>query len=63
VDAGQPIGAQASHRVGDAGADVTALGHVAVVAEPAHELRPGPRGPHEVPADLGRLTGEAVSGQ
>ena len=49
--------------IGDAGAYVTALGHVAGVAESTHELGPGPRRPTQIPADLDRLAGEPVSGQ
>ena len=63
MDADQALGRLAAHRVGDAGAHVAALGHVAGVAETAHELGPGPCGPDQVPADLGRLGGEAVAGQ
>ena len=63
MDADQPVGCLASHRVGDAGADVASLGDVAVVAETAHQLGPGPCGPAKVPADLDRLAREAVPGQ
>ncbi len=63
VDADQPLGCLAGHRVGDAGAHVAALGHVARVAEAAHQLGPGSCGPVQVPADLGRLAREAVPGQ
>ena len=63
VDAGQPLGRLAAHHVGDDGAQVAPLGHVAGIAEPAHQLRPGPGGAADVPADLRRLGGEAVSGQ
>ena len=63
VDADQPVGSLAAHRVGDAGADVAALSHVAGVAESAHQLGPGACRPAEIPADLGRLAGEAVPGQ
>ena len=63
VDADQALGRLAAHRVGDAGAHVAALGHVAGVAETAHQLGPGPRGAAEIPADLGRLAGEPVPGQ
>ena len=63
MDADQALGRLAAHRVGDARAHVAALGHVARVAETAHELGPGPRGSAQVPADLGRLGGEAVPGQ
>ena len=63
VDADQALGCLAAHRVGDARADVAALGDVAGVAEPAHQLGPRLRGPAQVPADLDRLAGEAVPGQ
>ena len=45
------------------GAHVAALGDIAGVAEAAHQLRPGARDAAGVPADLGRLGGEAVAGQ
>ena len=63
MDAEQPLGCLAAHRVGDGGALVAALGDVAGVAEAAHQLRPGARDAAGVPADLGRLGGEAVTGQ
>jgi hypothetical protein len=63
VNARQPVRCLDRHRVGDGGADVTALGDVAGVAEPVHHLRPRSRGADWVPADLGRLIGEAVAGQ
>src|SRR5204862_6045459 len=63
VDADQPVGCLAAHHVGDAGADVAALGDVAGVAEAVHELGPGSCSPVQVPADLGRLAREAVAGQ
>ena len=63
VNAGQPIRGQARHRVGDGGALVAALGDVAGVAEAAHQLRPGLRGAVLIPAELGRLFGEAEAGQ
>ena len=59
----QPLGCLAAHRVGDGGAHVAALGDVAGVAEAAHQLRPGLRDAAGVPAELGRLAGEAVAGQ
>ena len=40
VDAEQPLGRLAAHRVGDAGAHVAPLGDVARVAEAVHQLRP-----------------------
>jgi hypothetical protein len=52
-----------AHRVGHGGALVAALGDVAGIAEPVHQLRPGARDPAGIPADLGRLGGEAVAGQ
>ena len=63
MDADQALGCLTSHRVGDAGADVAALRHVAGVAESVHELGPGPCGPGQVPAELDRLRGEPVPGQ
>jgi hypothetical protein len=63
VDADQTLGCLAAHHVGDAGADVAALGYVAGIAEAAHELAPGPCGAAQVPADLDRLGREAVPGQ
>ena len=63
MDAEQPFGCLPSHRVGDGGAHVAALGDVAGVAEPVHQLRPGLRDAADVPAELGRLAGEAVAGQ
>jgi len=62
VNAGQPLWCLVCHRVGDGGALVAALGHVTVIAEAAHQLRPGVRDAAGVPADLGRLAGEAVAG-
>jgi len=62
VDAEQPLRCLASHRVGDGSADVAALGHVAGVAETAHQLRPRLCHAADVPAELSRLAGEAVPG-
>ena len=62
VDADQPVGCHAAHRVGVEGAHVAALGDVAGVAEAAHQLRPGLRDAAGAPADLRRLGGEAVAG-
>ena len=62
MDADQPLGRLAAHGVGDGGPLVTALGDVAGVAELAHQLRPRLRDAADVPADLGRLGGEAVPG-
>ena len=63
MDADQALGCLAAHRVGDAGAHVAALGHVAGVAESTHELGPGPCRPAQIPAHLDRLAGEPVPGQ
>ncbi len=63
MDADQPLGCLAPHRVGDGRAHVAALGDVAGVAEAVHQLRPGARDAVGVPADLGGLAGEAVAGQ
>ncbi len=62
MDADQPLGRQAAHRVGDRRADVTALGDVAGVAEALHQLRPGLRDAAGPPAELGRLGRESVPG-
>jgi hypothetical protein len=62
VDAEQALGSLAGHRVGDDGAPVAALGEVAGVADAAHQLRPGLPNASRVPAELGRLTREAVAG-
>jgi hypothetical protein len=62
VDAEQPRGCLAAQVVGDDRADVATLGDVAAIAETAHQLRPGARDPAAVPAELGRLVGEAVAG-
>ena len=62
MDAEQPLGGLARHRIGDAGTLVTALGDVAGVAEAAHQLRPGTGDAGGVPTDLGRLGGEALAG-
>jgi hypothetical protein len=50
-------------RVGHGGAHIAALGDIAGVAEATHQLRPRLGGAAGVPADLGRLAGEAVAGQ
>ena len=63
VDAEQPLGCLATHRVGDTGAHVAALGDVAGVAEAAHQLRPRPPMRPTSQPELGRLGGEAVAGQ
>ena len=62
MDADQTLGCQAAHRVGDGGTDVAALGDVAGVTEPVHQLPPCRRDSGRAPADLGRLAGEAVAG-
>jgi hypothetical protein len=56
VDAEQPFGCLAAHRVGDEGAHVAALGDVAGVAEAVHQLRPGDSDVALVPAELPRLS-------
>jgi hypothetical protein len=63
VDADQPLGGLAAHGVGDHGADVAALGDIPAMAETTHQLGPGVCGAAGVPADRGRLGGEAVAGQ
>ena len=62
MDAGQPLGRLAAHRVGDGRAHVAALGGVAVIAEAAYELRPRSGDAADVPAGLRRLGREAVAG-
>ena len=63
MDAGQPFGCLAAHRVGDGGAHVAALSDVAAVAEPVHQLGPGAArcGRASQPSSR-RLAGEAVAG-
>ena len=61
--ADQPLDRLAAHQVRDEGTHVAALGDVAGVAEAAHQLRPRPCDAAGVPAELGRLAGEAVAGQ
>jgi len=63
VDAEQPGGCLAAHRVGDGGALVAPLGHVPGVPEAVHQLRPGAGDAAGVPAVFGRVGGEAVAGQ
>ena len=63
MNAEQPFWCLATHRVGDAGTLIAALGDVAGVSEAAHQLGPGPRDATSVPADLRRLVREAVAGQ
>jgi hypothetical protein len=43
-------------------AEVAALGHVPLVAEPAHQLGPGRGDPDQVPAGLPQRAGETVAG-
>src|SRR4026208_2569560 len=54
----QPLGPEASHRVGDARTDVAALGDVPGVSEARHQLGPRLREPAEGPAEVGRAGGE-----
>jgi hypothetical protein len=63
MGADQARGLLASHRVGNAGADVSPLGDVAGVAETAHQLGPRPCRSIQIPSDLDRLAGEAVPRQ
>ena len=63
VDAEQPLGRLAPHRVRDVGAHVAALGDVARVAEALHQLRPRAGDAAGLPAELGRLAREAVARQ
>ena len=48
---------------GDVGAHVSPLGDVARVPEAVHQLGPRRRDANDIPAELGRLAGEAVAGQ
>jgi hypothetical protein len=63
VNAAQAVERLAAHRVRDGGAEVTALGDVAGVAEAVHQLGPRACGAAGAPAELGRLPGEAVARQ
>ena len=63
MDADQPLGSLAAHRVRDVGAHVAPLGDVARVAEAVHQLRPRACDAAGLPAELGRLAREAVAGQ
>ncbi len=63
VDAEQPLGCLAAHRVRDGGAHVAPLGDVARVAEAVHQLRPRACDAAGLPAELGRLAREAVARQ
>ena len=62
MDADQPFGRLAAHRVGDRSAHVAALGDVAGVTEAVHQLGPGLPDAAGPPAELGWLAGEAVAG-
>ena len=63
MDAEQPLGRLAAHRVRDGGAHVAPLGDVARVAEAVHQLRPRAGDAAGLPAELGRLAREAVARQ
>ena len=57
------LGVDAAEFRGDERADVAALRAVAVVAEAAHQLGPGPGDPVGVPARLGERAGEPEAGE
>ena len=61
--ADQTLDRLAAHQVRDEGTHVAALGDVAGVAEAVHQLRPRACGTAGVPTELGRLTGEPITGQ
>ena len=61
--AASPVRSLTAHCVGHERADVAALGDVAGVAEPVHQLCPRSARPTRLPAELGRLGREAVAGQ
>ena len=61
--ADQTLDRLATHQVRDERTHVAALGDVAGVAEAVHQLRPRACGAGGVPTELGRLTGEPVTGQ
>jgi hypothetical protein len=63
VDAEQSVRRHEAQSVGDGGADVAALGHIARVAEAIHQRRPGLRDAARIPADGLRLGREPVAGQ
>ena len=63
MDAQQPLGCLAAHRVHHVGAHVAPLGDIARVAETVHQLRPRACDAAGVPAELPRFTGEAEAGQ
>ena len=56
VDAEQPLGCLAAHRIRDSGSHIAPLGDVAYVAEAVHQLSPRARDAARLPAELGRLT-------
>ena len=56
------LGVEASHLGRDHRTGVVAHRPVALVAEPVHQLDPGPGDPDVVPAGLGRRAGEPVAG-
>ncbi|GAB3834321.1 hypothetical protein GCM10027610_029750 [Dactylosporangium cerinum] len=60
VHADDPLRGHRAERQRDARAEVAALRAVPLVAEPPHQLGPGPRDPGDVPAALVRRAGEAV---
>ena len=62
-EAGDVLGIAPGEGDRDRRAPVAALGDVALVAEPAHQLRPGVGDPLDSPAGRGRLAAEAVAGQ
>ena len=62
VDADQPVGCQAAHRVGDLGAHVAPLRDVPGITQAPHQLRPRLSDTEGAPAELGRLVGEPVAG-
>ena len=63
MDAEQPGGSLAGHLVGDKGTEVAALGDEAVIAKPAHQLRPGAGDAPGVPADLRGFGREPETGR
>ena len=63
VVADHVVGVDAGEPAGDAGADVAALGSVAIVAETPHQLGEGVGGPPHLPARLADRHREAEAGQ
>ena len=61
MDAEQPLGRPAAHRIRDGGAHVAPLGDVAGVAEAFHQLRPRACDAAVLPAELGRRARETVA--